>query len=249
MADSQTAAQHFRDLNAVEIAPQPEEIREYAETHQVCIYNVSPYQFVYQHPLVGKLVIKACPEGKPYSEPTIVKGLIPFGVRTDMKTAELRHESGKRFALDVLQIGPFMRREQSLVNAGVFIAASDTFNVDRPLDWVKSGKCSDKPTLKELERAQEAFRKADEALIAAADKHWGEGPTQPTTPHMGHSNITPQMREACLRRGQNREWAKPLLSLIECPGCGEMVKPGIKKHVACGWRFDLKGFEGEEKKA
>lgn len=232
-------------LNTVEIAPQPEEIRDWAEDNPIYIFNVSPYPLTYEHPLVGRLTVAPCEPGEQCSKPTVLKGLIPYGVRTEMRTAELRHESGKKFALDVLQLGPFMKKEQSPLHMGIFIASEDTFDPNDPMKWAKSGRCGKKPTAAELKAANERFAAWDFALIAAGDRHFGEGPTQPTTPHMGHSNISAQMRDACTRRGQNREWNRTLESLKECPGCGERVRPGIKKHVACGWRFDLNRFEGE----
>lgn len=232
--DQRTA--ELADKNVVEIVPPPEEIAEWAERNLIYIYNVSPYVYRYEHPLVGILTIKACKPGEPYSEPTVIKGMIPYGVRVEMRQAELRHESGRKFCLDVLQIGNFMDRKKSLLNCGVFIAAEDTFDPDNVQEWVKRGKCGKTPTKGELEKANAALAAWDFRLIAEADGHWDEGAPNKQA-GTGTDNIGPKHREALRRRNQTRPWDQPLQTMIDCPGCGTKVPPTIVRHT-CGAVFD-----------
>jgi len=234
--------------NEKEVQFVPDEIRQWAEENPVHIFNVSPYSHTIQHPAVGFLTIPACKEGKRYSEPAVLKGMIPYGVCTDMKTVEIRQESGKFMACDLLGIGPFKQASNSLFQLGVFIASNDTFDAKdivstkvangrdgKPIflslpRWVSRGQNAEKPSEKELAQANELFLQHDFRLIAEADGFWNEGPD-------GQKNIVKNHREALNRRGQLREWAKPLQSLIDCPGCGDKVSPSVVVHK-CGAVFN-----------
>lgn len=227
------------ELNRVDILPQPEEITRIAESNLIYIYNVSPYSYTIQHPLIGRLTIPACPEGKKYSEPAILKGLIPYGVREQMTSAELRHQSGRELAVDLLGIGPFKQPANSMLNWGVFIAADDTFDSAKSADiktapntylslpaWVKNGKLGKVPTEKEIRKANELFEKTDFSLIAEADGFANQGP-------QALINISSRHREALRRRGQQRPWDAPLQTMIDCPGCQAKIAPGSVVHT-CG---------------
>ena len=235
-------------MNAVDMPPQPDEIAAWSEANLIYIYNVSPEKFVIEHPLVGKITINACPEGKPYSEPTIIKGMIPYGVRVEMQSGELRHESGRQFAVDALGLGAFKNQANSLVRRGVFIAANDTFDgADMaPMKigkktfsmprWVnpKHGKCAKVPTKGEIERANKAMAEWDFAKIQEADRYQDNGPANKEE---GSGNITAEHRQALRRRGQIRDWDKPQETLQSCPGCQEKIRPGVIVHT-CGAVLD-----------
>lgn len=236
------------ELNRKEVPFVPDEITEFAEHNLIHVYNISPYRHEVLHPMIGRFVIPACPPGKAYSEPAIIKGMIPYGVPVDMKAVEIRHDSGRTVAVDLLGIGPFRKPESSLLRRGVFIAANDTFdekdvaNVKVATDkqgkpimlslprWVKNGKLGIKPTQKEIDRANECLAENDFAMIAEADEYWNAGPQQT-------NNIVKMHREALRRRGQQRPWDQPLQTLADCPGCQEKIKPGIVVHT-CGAVLD-----------
>jgi hypothetical protein len=245
--DSRT--EELQAKNDKEIMPVPEETLEYAESNVIHIFNVSPYSHKIEHPSVGVLVIPACKPGESCSEPAIVKGYQFYGVPTDMQTVEIRHDSGRLFALDVLGLGPFRDHKNSLVRQGVFIATGDTLDLNDLVPyrmapkvvlnvprWVKSGKTPSEPTQKELARANREFEAWDWEKIKEADRFWDAGPANKEE---GSNNIRAEHREALRRRGQTRPWDQPLQSLVDCPGCGEKVKPGIIMHHACGYIFDM----------
>jgi len=239
--DSRTS--ELAEKNIINFPEILEEDREFAEENNIYIYNVSPIKHMLQHPLIGKMVIPACEPGEKYSKPVVLPGFVFYGVRTEMQEGELRKESGRSVAVDLLGLGPFRNAANSLLRWGVFIAAQDTFDATKVTEiktsknasltmpeWVKKGKLGTTPTDKELRKANEAFEKTDFELIAEADKYANEGPK-------GMENITAQHRDAARRRGQNREWAKAMEALADCPGCGDKVRPGVVVH-ACGAVFD-----------
>jgi hypothetical protein len=251
--DSRT--EELQAKNDKEIQPVPEELTDWSEANPVYIFNVSPYSHKIEHPSIGVLVIPACEKGKRVSDSVTVPGMQAYGVPTDMQSVEIRHDSGKLFALDLLGLGAFRDQKNSLVNQGVFIATGDsldlndrvpykmapkvTINVPR---WVKKGKCPDTPTEKELVAAEKLFATYDFAKIAEADRFWDAGPANKEE---GSNNIRAEHREALRRRGQMRPWDQELKTLVDCEGCGEKVQPGIKKHNKCGWRFDHGCFEND----
>ena len=240
--------------NDKEIQPEPEENQEYADTHLIHIFNVSPYPYKIDHPSVGTLIIPACEPGKRYSKPAIVKGTMPYGVPTDMTTVEIRRDSGRIFALDLIGLGAYRDSKKSLVQRGVFISTGDTLdmkdlvpykvgkargkdviiNVPR---WVKRGESPETPSEKELREAERLFEADDAQLIRDGNKHWDEGPTIATARHLGQENISQEMREAAKRRGQNVPWNRPIETLKPCDGCGEMIPPTVVVHK-CGAVFD-----------
>jgi hypothetical protein len=235
--------------NDKEIQPVPEEIQQFADENLIYIFNVSPYAHKIEHPSIGVLIIPACAPGAKYSEPAIVKGIQPYGVPTDMQTVDVRHDSGRLFALDVLGLGPFRDQKNSLLNQGVFIATDDTLDLNDRVPykmapkvtlnvprWVKTGKCPDEPTPNELREANKRFEAWDLAKIAEADRFHDAGPANKEE---GSNNIRAEHREALRRRKQTRTWDQPSETMVDCPGCGERVRPGIILHRACGYIFDM----------
>lgn len=233
--------------NDKEIQPVPEEITQYAEDNLIYIFNVSPYQHKIEHPSVGVLLIPACKPGEKYSDCAIVKGMQPYGVPTDMQTVDIRHDSGRLFALDVLGLGAFRDQKNSLLAQGVFIATGDTLDLKDMVPyrmapkvvlsvprWVKSGKCPETPTAKEVAEANKRFEQWDVAKIAEADRFWDAGPANKEE---GSNNIREEHRHALRRRGQTRPWDQPILTLTDCPGCGEKVSPSVVVHK-CGAVFN-----------
>jgi hypothetical protein len=233
--------------NDKEIQPEPEENEEYARANPIYIRNVSPYAHKVDHPSVGSILIPACKEGEDYSEPAIILGTMPYGVPTDMQTVEIRRDSGKLFALDLLGMGPFRDHRNALISQGVFICSGDTLNFDDLVPyktgrargknqvinvprWVKTGKCPEIPTPRELRAAREAFEKRDFAMIAEADRYFDAGPANKEE---GSNNIRAEHREALRRRGQTRPWDQPLQTLIDCPGCSAKISPTAVTHT-CG---------------
>lgn len=233
--------------NDKEIQPVPEEMQRFAEDNPIYIRNVSPYPHKIEHPSVGVLMIPACKPGEKYSEAAVVPGLQPYGVPTDMQTVDIRHDSGRLFALDVLGLGPFRDQKNSLLAQGVFLCAGDTLDLNDRVPykmapkvvinvprWVRTGKCPEEPTPKELADANKRFEAYDMSKIAEADRYWDAGPANKEE---GSNNIREEHRHALRRRGQTRPWDQPIQTLTDCPGCGEKVSPSVVVHK-CGAVFN-----------
>jgi hypothetical protein len=233
--------------NEVEVPPVPEELSDWAKMHPIFVYNCSPDKFQVQHPMLGIVTIHGCPEGEPYSAPTEIPGLIPYGVRTEMTTAELRHESGRQFAIDLIGLGAFKDQQKSLYMRGVFIAAGNTFNPTKVKsfrigtphgksssitlpEWVdlKIGKCLEEPTKEEIKAAQGRARDWDRFLLSEGDALSDQNNVK---------DIQPEHRHAARRLGQNRTWDQPIQSMIDCPGCAQKIPPTTVVHT-CGAVLD-----------
>lgn len=229
--------------NEVEVPPVPEELSDWARMHPIFIFNCSPDTFRIHHPMSGIVTIHGCPEGKPYSKATEINGLIPYGVRTEMTTAELRHESGRQFAIDLIGLGAFKDQQKSLYMRGVFIAADNTFDPKKVKsfkigtphgkhsyitlpEWVdlKIGKCLEEPTKEEVKAAQGRSRDWDRQLLAEADGLSDQGLQK---------EIQAEHRHAARRLGQVRKWDEPLHAMEDCEGCGQKILPSTVVHT-CG---------------
>lgn len=233
--------------NEVEIPPVPAELEDWAKEHPIHVFNCSPETFRIHHPIMGVVTIHGCEEGKEYSQATIIPGLIPYGVRVEMTTAELRHESGRQFAVDLVGLGAFKDGKKSLWARGVFIAANDTFepnevksfkigsvhgkhsSISLPV-WVdmKIGETSEEPTRAEVKAARKRAADWDRYLVAEADSYHDQGASK---------EIQAEHRHAARRLGQVRPWDQPLIAMQDCPGCGAKVPPGIARH-SCGAILD-----------
>ena len=101
------------------------------------------------------------------------------------------------------------------------------------------------PTKEELAAARKKLEQNMTMWVAEGDRKFMQGSSN--VYGEGINSIEANHREAAQFMGQNREWAKPLQALVECPGCGEMVKPSIKRHgiQSCGWDFERKMFASD----
>lgn len=229
--------------NDLELPPVPPELEEFAAANTIHIYNCSTDTFRVQHPLLGVVTIFGKEDGEEVSRPTVIPGLIKYGVPVDMKLGEIRHESGRQFAVDLLGIGAFKDSKNSLWRRGVFIASQNTFNPEKSKsfrigsshgkasnitlpEWVdlRVGKCSSEPSKKEIEAGNARAREWDTFLVAEADSLSDQG---------SQKDIQAEHRHAARRLGQSRPWDQPLRAMVDCPGCGIKILPDIAVHN-CG---------------
>lgn len=87
----------------------------------------------------------------------------------------------------------------------------------------------------EIQAAKANLQREDQRLVAEGDMMWARP--------MEQGNINELHREACKRLGQTRPWCYSPQQLVECPGCGEMIKENILNCSKCGGNLD----EGIEK--
>jgi hypothetical protein len=88
----------------------------------------------------------------------------------------------------------------------------------------------DAPTEDELRSARTRLEEFYRAMVAAADREW----------ERSHSFlfIHDLQRRAAGHLGLNKEWYYQARETVECPGCGERVKPGVAVCRTCGAVLD-----------
>jgi hypothetical protein len=86
------------------------------------------------------------------------------------------------------------------------------------------------PTEEELRGAREKLEEFYRALVGAADREW----------ERSHSYlfIHDLQRRAATNLGLEKEWHYQARETVECPGCGERVKPGVAVCKSCGAILD-----------
>jgi hypothetical protein len=84
----------------------------------------------------------------------------------------------------------------------------------------------DKPTRAEISEAQERLAAFYGRLVAAADREW----------ERSHSYlfINDVQRRAARHLGLDKEWHYQARETIECPGCGDKIKPHVAVCRTCG---------------
>ena len=86
------------------------------------------------------------------------------------------------------------------------------------------------PNEEELEQARQRLAAFYRRLVAAADREW----------ERSHSYlfINDVERRAALYLGVEKEWFYQPRETVECPGCGEKIKPGFAVCKTCGAILD-----------
>src|SRR5579872_4691224 len=82
------------------------------------------------------------------------------------------------------------------------------------------------PTAEELRSAQQRLEDFYRGLVAAADREWERSHT--------FLFIHDLQRRAASRLGLEKEWHYQARETLECPGCGERLKPGVAVCKSCG---------------
>lgn len=97
------------------------------------------------------------------------------------------------------------------------------------------------PSEEELETARGKLQRYAEVMVADGNRRNLEGHSD--KPGVGINSIGVMHRKFALYLGQNVPWAQLVQQMIDCPGCGDRVKPNIIQHVACGYVFDEDRFD------
>lgn len=180
----------------------------------IYIFNVGTKPWNVGLGSLGQFYIPAREKGQRFSRPLILPGIVEDGVATDMNSIHTRAENGRKVALDIIGKGAFKDAKQNLENVGVFIAAGS------------------EPTEDELLAADAAVVKEYQRLLAEGDQLALDGDVK---------SISADHRIAAAELKQERDWSKVPIQMIDCPGCGDPVKPGVVMHggrYGCGWIFD-----------
>lgn len=212
-------------LNNKKVQPIPEAVKRMAEASSFHIYNVGPYTWIQRMGSMGTWTIQPAKwEGNTFIEISpalVVPGLVFETVTVDIDRQEQRPWDGREFVNDIIGVGKFKSTQQDLTRWGVFVT---------------NGK---EPSKKEIETAQSKLMERWAELVTEADGFQAQGPN-------ALQNITAEHRRAAAAMNVERDWSKQPKPMIDCPGCGEKIMPGIAVHggrYGCGAILDRKKAE------
>lgn len=205
-------------MNAKEIDPIPEEFQELVNGHPIYIHNAGPYRWQIALGTMGEYTLLPPVNGEAVGPVVKIPYVVFETYATDMNKMAQRPWSGKKLAEDIVGIGPFKAAQQDLTRWGVFISSNE------------------EPAKKEIEAARAKLKSRWVELVKEGDDLQAQGPMQ-------IQNISAEHRRAAQELNLERDWSKMPTEMLNCPGCGEKVVPGIIMHAGrngCGYVFDEK---------
>ena len=160
------------------------------------------------HRSYGTYRVRGCESGEPYTL-TRVDGRTAFMDLGDKRTMGVPI-SAAEVAHDLCREINSDAGEESFF--GVFVAAGEM------------------PTNEELRRAREKLAAFYRRLVAGADREW----------ERSHSYlfINDVERRAAHYLGVEKDWFYQAHETVECPACGEKIKPGVAVCKSCGAILD-----------
>ena len=100
------------------------------------------------------------------------------------------------------------------------------------------------PTQAELDTAKDKLTRFMRILFDDGNRRAMEGHTDKAG--MGINSIGANNHMAAKFLGQSPDWSRATNVMIDCPNCGERVKPGIIQHKECGWVLDPVRFAANQ---
>jgi len=209
--------------------PMLDSIKKVSEQSRVYIFNVGPWPQQRYLGSLGMKLIPACPEGKPYSEPLVVEGIVRELYPINEGEYKQILEDGVNVAQQILGVGPHLSPRNSFVPYGVFVSTTDP------------------PNEADLKKARAALRDKFLELVTEADSAYSLGPKT------AEDTIRPETHFVAARALGKTEVDCPWLrnaqvpaERAECPGCGTVYKIGIMKCRECGYILDKKKYEANK---
>lgn len=220
------AMDNQRLMNGSRYAPPMLDMVERAsEQARVYIFNVGPWM---QQRLMGSLgtyTIPACPEGKEYSAPVVIEGIVSELYPINEGEFKRTMEDGYAVAMQVLGVGPHLSPRNSFVPYGVFVSRNE------------------RPSKEEITAARAKLAEKFLELVTEADLAYANGPKA------AEETIRPETHFVAARAlgktAVDCPWLKNAqvpAERKECFGCGAQYKVGILK-CACGAVLDKKRYD------
>ena len=196
---------------------QPWDARLETALPPVYIFNI--YQKAWEVPLggLGSFHIPACPEGKAYSEPLVIKG---------MNRDEYDLGDSGRMSWNVLEGDKLAR---TIVGIDSSSPALGEFTSNREW-WGVFMTHNEVPTETELAEARKKLTQLMTMFLERGDKLAANGKL---------GDIQEMDRKAAQFLNQKRAWAQLPEKMDSCPGCGEPIRPGVIKCKECGAILDM----------
>ena len=192
-----------------------------APDYHVYIYTVSDREFlVQQPPLFPRLIIRARNEGERYS--LVLRIPSPFP-QTDREGAVgdimVRAHVGERVAQSICNPNnPSLNQDASLA-AGTILGLGVDLNA-QGVFW----SLNNPPTEEEIAKAEQRREKYYRFLLEQART------LEISNPKELESLIHQDYHMAAEYFHQETSWHRKFTRLVECPYCGEQIKPGIAAH-------------------
>jgi len=207
------------------IPPMLDMVQQVSEKAKIYIFNVGPWAHQRLMGSLGSFIVRACPEGKEYSEPLVLDGIVSELYPINEGEYKRTMEDGYAIAQQILGVGPHLSPRNSFVPYGVFISRSNP------------------PEKHEIKAAKEKLREKFLELVTEADLAYSQGPKA------AEETIRPETHFVAARALRKTEaecaWLKNAQApaeRAECPGCGAVHKVGVMKCRECGFILDQKRY-------
>jgi len=223
---AQMAAAEQRQMNnGRQIDRMPAVLEQFAETNKIYLYNVGPWSHRREMGSLGAFYIPACEDGKEYSRPLTLPGIVTEPYPVSENQMALHQEDGGYIAEQILGVGKMRRPDESLAPLGVFISTTNP------------------PGKAEIARARAALDGYYRHLVQEADAAWAQGPK------MAEETIQPKLHFLAARRLNLTEtecpWLKNAATAADrknCDGCGTPYAVGIILCPQCRYILDPEKF-------
>jgi len=208
-----------RKLNNRSIPPEMQAIKDLSDKTKLYIFNVGPWQHTQFMGSLGRKIIPACPEGKAYSDPLIVDGIVSELYPDSESSMKREMYEGEKVAHEILNEGPFHLKHNSLRQYGVSICHQ----------WP--------PTKEEISAAWKSLAEGElEALIRQANSAYSAGP-QEFERTIGNGERYFLAAKLLKKTTAECPWMMRTInagsSNVECRFCGEAMKPNLAKCPNC----------------
>lgn len=207
------------------IPPMLDIVKKVSNENKVYIFNVGPWAQSRLLGSLGQFFIEPCPEGKDYSKPIVLNGIVREYYPINEMKMEPIDEDGDFIAQQILGVGPHLSPRASFVPYGVFISHNN-------------------PPLKaEVEKAKGELHKLFLELVTQADLAYSMGPKS------ADDTIRPETHFVAARALGKTEtdcaWLKNAVvpaERKECPSCGARYKLGLILCRECKFILDPKKY-------
>lgn len=189
----------------------------------IYIYNISDQPYEWTQAGFPRFAVDACPAGKEYSEPVILDGENGSGVYIEevkkVDETEFFLYNTNEIAFAICMAGPGMPPTIDRRRKGLFMSRTNP------------------PAADEIARAKSLLTVDSQRLLKEGDNYHA---------HKQPMEISDEHVRAARYLGQEREWAKPQVLNMVCPGCGGNAPATAAVHSGpngCGWVLNAEAYE------
>lgn len=218
---------HQRAMNSSRFVPETPEMYQRASLeNRLYIFNVGPWAHKRELGSAGTFCVPACPEGREYSEPLVIDGVVQEPYPINEVECKVIYTEGIKLAEQIIGEGPFIPRSLSFVPYGVFISQTS------------------KPSKQALDAARRALAERHLEHIREANAAWIDGPAKASEVirpewHVVSAHALKKSKAECPWLGESLAPA----GRDNCPGCGSVFNIGVLKCRECGFILDKPRYD------